>query len=450
MKQTQTAPEGGSWRDRLSEWWRDSVHDLEQEVDRGWDRLTGRFGWNQPGSLQVYTGYANGKTVKLGCRVLAGDPQGGPQDDDGWWDNLLNSYRRWNTHELAGVEVLCHFRGQTHRATSDEEGYVWLEFPDMPRAMTNGGETAEDESSGKTGFWQDAEFEVLSVAVDPESGREARPAIRANCGVICPTGAALGVISDMDDTVLFSGVTSLTTMAKLTFLGNSKTRQPLAGIGALYRALAKGRTPTEPSPVGEGVAPGKVGRDADAGPPEEVDQDEQVNPVFYVSSSPWNLHDLLHDFLELNDIPVGPLRLRDLGVDHDKFIKSKGHGHKLVKARQIMDDFPDLPFILFGDSGQADAELYAALAAERAAQIKAVFIRDVGHDESDERDTAVLGHLNRTQAAGVPAMLIRDSTAAAKRLVELGLLDQAVIDDVRAAVELDEQQPTSAEAAAML
>ena len=88
-----------------------------------------------------------------------------------------------------------------------------------------------------------------------------------------------------------------------------------------------------------------------------------VNPIFYISSSPWNLYDLLRDFLELNEIPRGPIFLRDLGVDQTKFIKRSGHGEKLERALQIMSDFPELPFVLVGDSAQHDAGLYAEAAA---------------------------------------------------------------------------------------
>ena len=438
-----------SWRSRLSHWLRDSVHDLEQEVDAGWDRLTHRFGWSQPASLQVYTGYANGRRVRVGCRVLAGDPQGGPRDDDGWWDNLLNSYRRWNTHELAGVEVLCHFRGRTHRATSDEEGYVWMDLPDEPvepPSTSGSGSGIGTRGEGPGGYWQEATFEI--PAGQRMRGEPAPGPITAAVAVMCPTlggeqgAAGFAILSDMDDTVLHTGVTNLLTMAKLTFLSNSQTRQPLVGVGSLYRALVAG---------GGTAAGGAEGAAATGDAAEDnvsaAATTTPINPIFYVSSSPWNLHDLLHDFLELNQIPVGPLRLRDLGVDSEKLIKSKGHRHKLVKARRIMDDFPDLPFVLFGDSGQADAELYAELVLERPEQVKAIFIRDVDPGDEGERDTAVLGHLNRAQAAGVPAMLVRHSAAAARRLVELGLLHEDAVDEVSREVERDQQRPTAAEAA---
>jgi phosphatidate phosphatase APP1 len=356
--------------------------------------------------------------MQFGCRVLSKPLGGGPKADDGWWDNLLNSYRRWNSAEVGGVTVKAHIDGQTFEQTADEEGYVWfdVQLPSEP-----GG-----------GYWHVARLEVEGEAAGAGGGEGAEGAegchpsalgasqVTAECGVVCPKGdAQFGIISDMDDTVLHTSITSLLTAAKLTFLSNAHTRQPLAGVGALYRAL--------------------VGGDVDA-------LVEPRNPLFYVSSSPWNLYDLLHDFLEVNRIPAGPLRLRDLGVDETKLFKSKGHGHKLVKARAIMDDYSELPFVLFGDSGQADAELYAELAQERPGQIKAIFIRDVDPGREDERDVGVAAKLADAESAGVPAMLIGDSTAAARKLAELGLLEGGLVPAIEAAVRVDAEQPTVSEA----
>ena len=61
---------------------------------------------------------------------------------------------------------------------------------------------------------------------------------------------------------------------------------------------------------------------------------------------------MLVDFFMLNEIPAGPLLLRDLGLDRSKFIKEKGHGHKQEKALRLLDAYPELPFILIGDSGK--------------------------------------------------------------------------------------------------
>jgi phosphatidate phosphatase APP1 len=110
--------------------------------------------------------------------------------------------------------------------------------------------------------------------------------------LVPPAASQFGVISDVDDTILVSGVTNLLRMARLAFLNNARTRLPFAGVAAFYRALQSG--------------------------PEST----LFNPVFYVSSSPWNLYDLLVDFCAVQGIPKGPFMLRDVGVDEDKFLSA--------------------------------------------------------------------------------------------------------------------------------
>jgi phosphatidate phosphatase APP1 len=388
-----------SWSQTVRDWFHDGLQKVEDQVDRRWDQLGERLGWATPRSIQPYTGWATPNRATVGGRVLATDPYGGPKDDDRWWENLLQTYRRWNSHELGGVPVTATFAGQTRTQPTDEEGYAWFTF-DLPEPLD-------------AAYWHEAT--LTADRLD-----DGHPAVSTTVGVMRPADhATVGLVSDMDDTVLHTGITDLLTAARLTFLGNAKTRSALPGVGALYRALVSG--------------------DPDA-------TTHPVNPIFYVSSSAWNLHDLLSDFLDLNDLPLGPLLLQELGVDQTKLLKGPGHHHKLDKARRIVTEFPDLPFILVGDSGQADAHLYAQLAQERPDQIAAILIRDVDPAEASDRDRSVDEHLEAAQAAGVPAWRVKDSVAAAEHLIGLGKLDATLLPAIREATDAERGRPTLAEA----
>src|SRR5690606_438380 len=108
--------------------------------------------------------------------------------------------------------------------------------------------------------------------------------------------------------------------ARGVLFGNVHTRIPFAGVGAFYRALHTGG-----------------GR---------------MNPLFYVSSSPWNLYDVLSEFLHLHEIPAGPMELRDWGLAGDEILPVGHRAHKRVAIDHILARYPELPFILVGDSGQ--------------------------------------------------------------------------------------------------
>ena len=101
------------------------------------------------------------------------------------------------------------------------------------------------------------------------------------------------------------------------------------------------------------------------------------NPIFYVSSSPWNLYEHLDEFLALHRIPAGPLLLRDWGLSRHGFAPGGGHSHKLDKIRGVLETFERLPFILIGDSGQEDAEHYRTIVREFPGRIRCVYIRNV-------------------------------------------------------------------------
>ncbi|NUS60420.1 MAG: App1 family protein, partial [Lysobacter sp.] len=171
------------------------------------------------------------------------------------------------------------------------------------------------------------------------------------------------------------------------------------------------------------------------------------NPLFYVSSSPWNLYDLLDDFLALNHIPVGPIFLRDLGTDTGKFIKTPGHGHKLDRARMLIQRNPSMRWVLLGDSGQADAELYATAAQEFGDRIAAIYIRDVDPDVDSPLDIGVDAYIEKVAGTKVPMLRAKDSVAIAEHAAGIGLIDAAAIPAIVEEVHKDAARPTLGEAA---
>ncbi|MES2982049.1 MAG: phosphatase domain-containing protein [Verrucomicrobiota bacterium] len=359
----------------------------EDAVDRARRVISNRLERSQPKHIATYAGYSNRFETHLTGRILSQTPGGGPLDHDNLWDNLRNTLRRWESDEVAGVELTVDFEGHQVVVISDEEGYYQATLP---------------AAVGDGMLWRSAEARV--VRPDGE--------ITAIHPVLTPSAAAqFGIISDLDDTVIHTGITSILLAAKLTFLENAKTRKPLDGVAELYSALQKGM----------------------AGTP--------INPLFYVSSSPWNLYDLLWDFIELNDIPRGPILLRDFGLDSSKFIKEKGHGHKLRKALAILDGYPELPFVLVGDSGQDDAPIYAELTRLRPGRVRAIYIRDVDPDQDSDRDKTVHQAVEKAASLGVPMILAPNSKAMSEHASRIGLLPAAAVPEVIREVHRDEERP---------
>jgi phosphatidate phosphatase APP1 len=203
-----------------------------------------------------------------------------------------------------------------------------------------------------------------------------------------PATARCGVISDIDDTVVRTGVLNRRRMALTLARSNAHTRLPFPGVAALYRALVDGAS----------------GADG--------------NPVFYVSSSPWNLYAPLAEFMRVNGIPEGPMFLKDWGP---QTLFHRDHGvHKHAAIREVLVAYPRLPFVLLGDSGEQDPEIYAQVVHEFPDRIAAVYIRSV--DPAPARGAAIAHLAAEVGTTGAAFVLAADSAAMARDAISRGLM----------------------------
>jgi phosphatidate phosphatase APP1 len=158
------------------------------------------------------------------------------------------------------------------------------------------------------------------------------------------------------------------------------------------------------------------------------------NPLFYVSSSPWNLYDLITQFLDFQGIPAGPVMLRDLDIDLGLASSRRHHEHKRENIRRVLSTFADVPAILIGDSGQQDPEIYRDVVREFSGRIKAVYIRNVS--QSAERSQSIQRLADEVLAAGSSLVLADDTLAAARHAAEQGFISpdtlEAIAQDKRA------------------
>lgn len=383
-----------SFLDALSRLGRSGALRVEDRFESLKADLARRLGLeSEHAHVQAYRGYGTRERFRLAARVLRGRPLDPAADDHTLWHNVLDAYRRFESDEVPDAPVEVAYGPVRRRHATDEEGYLHLEL-ELPQGAVG------------PGRWQEVEL-VATLPGEPER------TVRSRAPVLVPGDEAeFGIISDVDDTVLVTGARSLLSMARLTFLHNARTRLPFEGVAGLYRALEAGSD----------------GR--------------HQNPFFYVSSSPWNLYDLLIDFFRHQGLPRGVLLLRDLGLTAEHWIKG-GHGHKREKIEAILATYPHLSFVLLGDSGQEDPEIYHRVASGYPDRIRVIYIRDV---TDPPRDGAVRELAQRTTELGVPMVLVRDSLVAARDAVARGLMPDAALDTVRVARDRDQGRPTPEEA----
>ena len=354
----------------------------------GWLHAVRRFLDRDPYMIAGYSSYGASQRVLVRGRAMENEGVARAGEHDSVWRNLVNSYRRIEADPLAHAVIRATVAGISSEITADDEGFFskWVELPAPVTATATG--------------WIPIELKLLS----PD--HNAAPVTATCAALLAPPSARFIVISDMDDTVLQSHVTSLVQAFRTVLLGNARTRLPFPGVAAFYRALHAG-----------------------------ADGAEQ-NPIFYVSSSPWNLYDLLIDFLEHQGIPEGPLTLRDWDLDRSAL--GGGHLHRFKDAaiREIMTTYPHLPVILIGDSSQQDPEIYRNVVREFPERVLAIYIRDV--KRTDERRAAIASLVTEVAAAKSVLVLAEDTIAAARHAAERGYIDPAALDEIGGEKRMDE------------
>jgi phosphatidate phosphatase APP1 len=325
-----------------------------------WRRLARR--WRDPVIILPYVGYGTAQKLTVCGRVLQDEGFLPAGDADTRWRNLVQFYRRLESDEVPGARLRARFPGSEAHAVTDREGYFRLEVP---------------VKSLQPGPWQEVELEI------PEEN------VRATARVLVPPARArFGVISDIDDTIVASHVTNKLKMILTVALSNARTRKPFPGVAAFYRALHAG-----------------------------------VNPLFYVSKSPWNLYAPLVEYLEVQGLPPGPLMLRDFGWSSNK-------NHKTEAIEEVLKTYPGLKFILVGDSGEEDPQIYAGIVHRFPERIRAIYIRSVNRDP--KRIEAIEELIIQIAKTGCQLILAPDSEPAAAHAAAEGLIQVSELRAVRA------------------
>jgi phosphatidate phosphatase APP1 len=338
-----------------------SLHGWVVRLERAWDSARRRrAGDRRPVHfrIQPYVGHGGAAGVVVRGRVFDDPPVSEAVEGEGAVAAVRRTLRGFLTDELPGVPLRVSVAGSTVSAVTDDDGYFLVRLhpePDRLVSPWTGGTVELDGGyRGLTG----AHATPLEVRV---TGPEAR----------------FGILSDIDDTILETGVQRVGRMIRQTLAGSALTRTAFPGAAELYRDLVDG-----------------------------------VNPVFYVSSSPWNLHAFLAAFLRHRDFPWGPLLLRDL------LGTVAGPEQKADRIREVLEAHPGLPFVLIGDSGERDPEIYADVVRSFPGRVLAVYIREVRLDPGDGRVERVSG----TWSDDVPFVLAADSDAVRRHAAGLGLL----------------------------
>ncbi len=303
----------------------------------------------QPDPILIlpYIGYHSPTKLYLRGRVIEDEGiKDGP--DDRFIRIILNNFRRFETDEIPDARLRLTYLGKEYELLTDEEGFYQLEL-DLPLDIA-------------ANAISKLEYQVELLEAPGYLGQK----VTATGSVIqLLPDASFGIISDIDDTVLQTHMTSFLKLRMLrkTFTSNAHGRSPMEGMVNLYQKLAFGL------------------------------DGKQTNPFFYLSDSPWNLYDTITNFMENEKIPRGPLFLRDFGFNRGEKRKQFKE-HKRINIARILNDFPDLPFVFFGDTASHDADYYLEALEQFPNRIKAIYIRQTKLNKNARRIHKLLSEIN--------------------------------------------------------
>ncbi|MEE2770784.1 MAG: phosphatase domain-containing protein [Bacteroidota bacterium] len=336
-------------------------------------KLIGRYRNLEQVYVVPYRSYGTYSHLYIKGRALDNEPLKIIQDQS-VFKTIKNTWKQFDSFEIPDAKIELQIRDQLDVLTkTNDEGYFLID----KTIEQNLAEYATEEGWVSYHIFYRSELEERTELLgDPFEGEFLVP----------PVDAEFGVISDIDDTILHTGVTSFLKwrLLKNSLLTNAYARIPLKGAPEFYQKLHLG-------------ASGK-----------------NKNPMFYLSNSPWNLYEYLKLFLDHNEFPKGAILLRDLRTPFESAVKPE-KPHKQKEITNILKTYPDMKFILIGDSGEHDASIYTDIAAQYSDRILAIYLRSVRHKKRMQRVRSLIDNFDT-----VPVMMVEKSQDAVDHARENG------------------------------
>ncbi|HEY9841897.1 MAG TPA: phosphatase domain-containing protein, partial [Candidatus Obscuribacterales bacterium] len=250
------------------------------------------------------------------------------EEDDSRLRNLVNTSKRFITNEAEQVWVQVQLREHLQEVQTDDEGLftaVLEGIKDIPYGV-----------------------HAVTVVLSPRNRKRMQAEPGIGNFILHPADSnRVSIISDIDDTILLTEATSKVRLLRNVFLSNYKTQSAVEGMSDIYRAIHYG-------PEGDGY-----------------------DATHYVSSSPDNLYSRINMFLDYRKFPSGSIDLKNIGLRKGSDSLFEHEKYKLGRIQRIIETYPQRRFVLFGDSGEHDPEIYRKLARDYPEQIVAIYIHNV-------------------------------------------------------------------------
>ncbi|MDR0788736.1 MAG: DUF2183 domain-containing protein [Bifidobacteriaceae bacterium] len=167
---------------------------------------------------------------------------------------------------------------------------------------------------------------------------------------VYPLNLKVGLISDIDDTIMISNVPQTFRAIYNQLLSSPFNRKPVKGMSNLYNQIN--------------------------------DKYNGEAAFFYLSMSPWNIYSTIRKFISSNGFPKGAYLLSNLMATKSKLSYSIV-SHKYTQIKHLIEFFPNTKWILAGDDGQQDLNIYLWIVRSYSKHIKSIMIRTINSNENE-------------------------------------------------------------------
>jgi len=272
--------------------------------------------------IQVYTAFVTATHLFVKGRVLK-DRSPISFENQGMLSSLFNTILRARSKEIPNTGLRCIFGQHSFELTTDHEGYFEIlhEIKSLPSIPE--------------------EVHITGLV----KGKQIQTKHRLRTYLF---DVPFGMISDIDDTIMVSRVRSFFKLRLLfnTIFVNPFRRKPIDHAAEAFHAM--------------------------------LTKTDGQAPIIYLSNSPWNIYDYLEAFLVHNSFPVGEIILRDIGT---QLLRSRAieQYNKYIEIEKLLQVFSETKFILIGDTGEKDFNIYLAILEKYPNRIKQILLHNVGN-----------------------------------------------------------------------
>lgn len=326
------------------------------------------FRLNHHPVVWVYRSYGNPEKILVFGHVLKLSPMARKTYRQSWIVNIFSMLRLFMVTPYVRAKVSMEWDDTICETQTEDDGFFKFEWNAVAELQPG---------------WHD-----VTVSLKEEKYKRRR--ISGKGEVYIPFASKHAFISDIDDTFLISHSSKLRKRLYVLFTKNARSRQPFQGVVNHYRQLL-----------------------------EAGHHDHSSNPFFYVSSSEWNLYDLIVEFSKENNLPKGVYLLNQLKTISEVFRTGQNkHSGKFTRIVRIIETYPHLQFVLLGDDTQEDPNIYLAITEHFPQNIFAVYIRRIHKNKYENVQTVV----DKISSAGVHCCYFQHSEEAIEHSKSIGLI----------------------------